>query len=179
MEDLIWKIKDGHQASFKVLYDQYADYTIRVAIAITKNSAYAADAVQETFIRVYNNIQSFDDSKPFEPWLYRILVNECNRVLKKQSKTISISDYMEDSSIMSEEDSYEFEEYEDLYSAIEDLEDLNRIPIILKYLRGFTENEIADILELNVNTVKSRLFKGREKLRKMMERYKEGRRQYE
>lgn len=179
MEDLIGKIKEGDQASFKLLYEQYADYTIRVATAITKNSAYAADAVQETFIRVYNNIQSFDESKPFEPWLYRILVNECNRVLKKQTKTISISDYMEDSSIMSEEDSYQFEEYEDLYSAIEDLEDLNRIPIILKYLRGFTESEIADILEVNVNTIKSRLYKGREKLRKMMERYKEGRRQYE
>ncbi|AKL97261.1 RNA polymerase, sigma-24 subunit, ECF subfamily [Clostridium aceticum] len=175
MQQLIKQIKAGDKEAFKALYDQYAEYTLRVATVITKNRSYAADAVQEAFIRVYKNINSFDESKPFEPWLYKILINECNRILRNQSKTIPISDYLENHSTMIEEDSYRFEEYEELYAAIEGLEDINRVPILLKYLKGFTELEIANILELNVNTVKSRLFKGREKLRKIIGGFEEGR----
>ncbi|AOY78233.1 RNA polymerase subunit sigma-24 [Clostridium formicaceticum] len=162
-----------------MLYDQYADYALRVATVITKNRMYAADAVQEAFIRVYSNIHSFDEDKPFEPWLYRILINECNRILKNQSKTIPISNYLESHPPIIEEDAYHFQEYEELYDAIKGLEDINKVPIVLKYLKGFTELEIANILELNVNTVKSRLFKGREKLRKMMRKFDEGRNQNE
>ncbi|WP_242837297.1 RNA polymerase sigma factor [Alkaliphilus transvaalensis] len=179
VKELVSRIKDGDKKAFKALYDQYADYAIRVATVITRNKTYAADAVQETFIRIYKNIDSFDESKPFEPWLYRILVNECNRLLKNQSKTIAISDYIEENPLLSEEDSHRFEEYEDLYSAIQELEENNRVPIILKYLKGFSELEIADTLDLNVNTVKSRLYKGREKLRQMLEKYSEGRKLYE
>lgn len=49
------------------------------------------------------------------------------------------------------------------------MKDINRIPIVLKYLKGFSEEEIAQILDININTVKSRLFKGRQKLRKYLE----------
>jgi RNA polymerase sigma-70 factor (ECF subfamily) len=73
-----------------------------------------------------------------------------------------------------EEDDYSFEEYEDLYKAIESLEDGNRIAITLKYLKGFKEAEIAEILGININTVKSRLFKGRQKLRNIIEKFEGG-----
>ncbi|MCC5910129.1 MAG: RNA polymerase sigma factor [Clostridiaceae bacterium] len=179
MKKLIGLIKEGDKEAFKMLYDQYAEYAIRVSMTITKNKAVAADAVQETFIRVYNNIDTFDENKPFEPWLYRILINECNRILKSQSKTIPMGDYLESGSSVVEEDSYKFEEYEELYTAIKELDDINKIPIVLKYLKGFTEVEIADILNLNVNTIKSRLFKGRKKLKEMIEKFNEGRNQYE
>ncbi|ABR47858.1 RNA polymerase, sigma-24 subunit, ECF subfamily [Alkaliphilus metalliredigens QYMF] len=179
MNELIKQIKAGDREAFKALYDQYANYTIRVATGITRNKMVAADAVQETFIRVYNNINSFDEDKPFEPWLYRILINECNRILKNQSKTIPISNYLEEHAGIVEEDVYKFEEYEELYTAVNELDDMNRIPIILKYLEGFTELQIADTLNLNVNTVKSRLFKGREKLKKKMAALNERRHLYE
>jgi RNA polymerase sigma factor, sigma-70 family len=129
----------------------------------------AADAVQETFIRVYNNIGSFDDRKPFKPWFYRILLNECSRILRKNSKTVSVDDFAENGIHITSSDEYPFEEYESLYKAIENLEDINRIPIILKYLKGLTENQIAEVLDTNINTVKSRLFKGRQKLKKFLQ----------
>ena len=69
-------------------------------------------------------------------------------------------------------DEYKYEKYEELYKAIDCLEDAQRIPIILKYLSGFKEKEIASILGLNVNTVKSRLFKGKQKLKEMMDKLK-------
>jgi RNA polymerase sigma-70 factor (ECF subfamily) len=68
----------------------------------------------------------------------------------------------------SHEDRRSFEEYEELYKAVDSLTDKLRIPVILKYLKGFKEAEIAEILDLNVNTVKSRLYKGRQKLKKAL-----------
>lgn len=92
LQELIKEIKRGEKEAFRTLYNQYAEYAIRVATAVTRNRMHAADAVQETFIRIYNNIDRFDESKSFEPWLYKILINECNRILKKQPKTIPIGD---------------------------------------------------------------------------------------
>lgn len=176
MDDiLLQRIRNHDKKAFEVLYDQYANYATRVAIAVTGNSAAASDAVQETFIRVYYNIDKFKADKSFEPWLYKILINECYRILKKSSKVKYISDYIETGIDISKEDDYNFEEYEELYSAIEALDSKIRIPIVLKYLKGFKESEIAEILDINVNTLKSRLLKGRQKLKKAMAGY-EGRR---
>ena len=63
----------------------------------------------------------------------------------------------------------ESEDYTDLYNAVLSLKDIYRIPVVLKYLHGFTEREVADILELNQNTVKTRLLKAREILKKKLE----------
>lgn len=167
---LLENIKEGDEKAFEELYNNYADYALRVAMVVTKNKANAADAVQETFIRVYRNIHSFDIDKPFEPWLYRILINECNRILGRDSKTIFIDDFMGNNVQGSIEDDYKFEEYESLYKAIESLEENNRVPIVLSYLKGFKESEIAEILGININTLKSRLFKGRQKLKYIMEK---------
>lgn len=166
---LLKKIKQKDKIAFEELYNLYGAYALRVAAAITGNTADATDAVQETFIRIYFNIKNFDINKPFKPWLYKILMNECNRILKKRTKMSYISDYIENDLDISQEDSNNFIEYEDLYSGIKDLDIINKIPIILKYLIGFKESEISNILGININTVKSRLFKGRQKLKNILE----------
>lgn len=163
---VLQKIREGDNEAFAELHNSYADYALRVAMTVTRNKMSVADAVQETFIRVYRNINSFDIDKPFEPWFYRILINECNRILGKDTGTIAIDDFLENSSQNSVEDNYKFEKYENLYKAIDSLEDMTRIPILLSYLKGFKDSEIAEILGININTVKSRLFKGRQKLKK-------------
>lgn len=173
-KELLQKIREGDKNAFQELYNKYAEYALRTAAAVTKNKMSAADAVQETFIRIYKNIESFDINKPFEPWLYRILINECNRILSKNSNIILVDDFIQNNLQGSIEDKRKFEEYEDLYKAIESLDNKNKIPIILKYLRGFQENEIANILDVNVNTIKSRLFKGRQKLKTLIEKLERG-----
>jgi RNA polymerase sigma factor (sigma-70 family) len=172
--ELLEKIRQGDNEAFAELYNKYADYALRVAVAVTRNKASAADAVQEAFIRAYRNMHTFNLDKAFEPWFYRILINECNRLLGKNSNVVLIDDFIENNIESSSEDEYNFEEYESLYKAIESLEDNNRIPIILKYLRGFKESEIAEILGVNINTIKSRLFKGRQKLKNVIERLDSG-----
>lgn len=171
-KDIIKRIMNGDKASFKYLYDNLIDSALRTAFIITKNREIAKDAVQEAFIRVYINISSYDIIKPFEPWFYRILINECNRLLKKGSnlKLVDIP-LLENDMIASKEG----EDFSELYETIDSLSDIHRIPITLKYLQGFSEKEIAEVLDLNLNTVKSRLYKGREQLRIALENIEKGR----
>ena len=82
---------------------------------------------------------------------------------------LPMDDQLENNVQLSREDPYPFQEYEDLYQGIQNLDEIHRIPIILKYLQDFSEKEIAEILDLNINTLKSRLYKGRQKLKKFLE----------
>lgn len=159
---LLKKIQNGDKEAFRTFYNQQVDKALRVAILITKNRELAKEATQETFIRVYKNLSSYDTSRPFDPWFYRILTNECNRILKKESKVNQMEKHL-DSEI--KDFSPTTEDYSELNEAIQSLNDLYRIPIILKYLRGFSERDISNVLDTNQNTIKSRLHKGRELLK--------------
>lgn len=174
-QELVVCIQDGDTQAFRVLYDRYFDYAIRTAtIIMHHNESYAADVVQETFIRVYQNIHLYHVDRPFKPWFYRILINECNRLLKKNGKVVSVGDFVLQHEESALPETHYFVEYEELYNAIQKLEPHNRVPIILKYLNGFKEKEIADMLEVNINTIKSRLFKGRQKLKGFLQIEREG-----
>lgn len=167
VHDLIQRLKTEYSDElFEQLYRLYADRAIRTAAAVTGSSA-SADVVQETFIRVYRNLGSYDLSRPFEPWFNRILYNECNRYLKKHAKMVP-SEISEERDLPSESDTYEFDRHGEVYELVQRLDDPHRIPVILKYLNDVAEKDIADMMELNVNTVKSRLFKARKKLKEWM-----------
>jgi len=174
-KEMILRIKGGDEKAFHDLYEKYAGYALRAAAAVMRDRAGAADAVQEAFVRVYRNIDSFDIEMPFKPWFYKILMNECRRLMKNRFRTVSLSEYLESNPGEGEPDQYDFEEYEELRKAVRKLKEIYRIPLVLKYLNDFTESQIADILELNVNTVKSRLFKGRKKLKEVLEKLDERR----
>lgn len=162
-DEWLAKIRAGDKESFRHFYEAYADSAIRTASAITRNREMAKDAVQETFVRVYRRIASYNPSLPFEPWFYRILTNECLRLLKKEAPLSKFEhpDLENDPSLAEES----FDQLADLYNTIQSLDDAHRIPLILKYVQGFSEKEIAGILSLNQNTVKSRLFKARKRLK--------------
>lgn len=164
-EKWIQKIQAGDQASFRQFYEVYAGPAIRTASAITRNREMAKDAVQETFIRVYRQIGSYNPELPFDPWFYRILTNECLRLLKRETPLSNIETLENDPSLAEES----FDQLTELYDVIQALDDSHRIPLILKYIKGFSEKEIAEILGLNQNTVKSRLFKGRKRLKEQLE----------
>lgn len=169
MKDNKWikQIRSGNQLAFRQFYEAYAGNAIRTASAITRNRELAKDAVQETFIRVFRQIDSYDTNLPFDPWFYRILTNECLRLMKKESSLVNFSPSdLANNAALAEAS---FDHLADLYNVIQSLDDGHRIPIILKYIKGFSEKEIADILGLNQNTVKSRLFKARKRLKVQLE----------
>ncbi|WP_253923629.1 RNA polymerase sigma factor [Halobacillus sp. A5] len=164
---LIKKVKKGNQKAFKKLYDLYSGYALRTAFAMTKSEADASDIVQETFIRVYRSIDSFEEAKPFKPWFYRILINETHRLLKKRADSRNIYMDVEASEFLHPASSIEGD-YEDLGEALDQLDHHHKTVVVLKYLHGFSEKEIASILDENQNTIKSRLYKGRQKLKQVL-----------
>lgn len=168
-KQLIIEIKKGDWSAFRRLYDLYFDYAIRVAAAVTNNPTIAADIVQETFIRVYTHIEDFDEERDFKPWFYRILINECRRYLKKYAKVVPME--VDEQRIKATKSNWhKFEEYADLYEALQSLDDHHRIPLILKYIHDLTEMEIALALNLHLNTVKSRLYKAKRKLKGILDK---------
>lgn len=160
---LIVNIRAGNHESFRQLYDLYADYALRTAYGITRNKADASDIVQETFIKVYRHIEKFRLDKPFKPWFYRILVNEARTFIAKKSRQPVAVEEEQTLDLLQEEESTKVDE--ELYIALEKLRESDRSILILKYITGFKEREIADMLELNVNTVKSRLHQARNRLK--------------
>jgi RNA polymerase sigma factor (sigma-70 family) len=85
--------------------------------------------------------------------------------LKKEAPLSKFASNLEKNPSLSEES---FDQLSDLYATIQSLADAHRIPLILKYIKGFSEKEISEILSLNQNTVKSRLFKGRKMLKEQL-----------
>lgn len=161
-ERWVQQVLQGDRGAFRMLYDEYFDYAMRTAIVVTKHKERAKDAVQETFLRVYRNIWQYDKRKPFRPWFYTILLRECYRVMERENKVIPFGEQLDR---IPAEPSLS-ESSIDVYEALQTLDDLYRIPVILKYLHDYSEKEIAQMLDVNVNTLKSRLLKGREKLKK-------------
>src|SRR3954454_2985409 len=121
---MIRNILAGDKESFRIFYEAYADYAIRTASAITRNREMAKDAVQETFIRVYRQIGNYNPELPFDPWFYRILMNECLRYLKKESPLSKFEhpDLENDPSLAVES----FDHLSDLYDTIQSLDDMHR-----------------------------------------------------
>lgn len=158
------KIKKGNEKAFKQLYDEYASYALRTAFAMTKNSADASDVVQETFIRIYRNIGTFNIEKPFRPWFYQILINECKRLINRRNTNATqvgseeILDAIQDSSANESNNGK-------VLDALDHLSEDERTLIILKYVDRFTEKELAETMKLNVNTLKSRLLRARKRLK--------------
>ena len=149
-------------ASFEKLLLQYKSYLYKVAYTYVKDKQVALDILQETSFKAWLNIHTLKDEEKFKPWITKILVNTALNYIKKESKVI----YMEDENpIIYSEKSISIEEKLDLYDAIDLLKPKYKTVIILKYFDDMKIEDIAKVLDENVNTVKIRLYRGLKKLR--------------
>lgn len=141
------------------------------------NREEAQDAAQEAFIRAYVNIHSYDTSKKFSTWLYRIATNLCiDRIRKKKpdyyldaevAGTDGLNMYSQIAAdqVLPEEELEQVELQEFIQSEILKLPEKYRTVIVLKYIDELSLKEISDILDLPLGTVKTRIHRGREALR--------------
>lgn len=166
MADLISKAKHGDPESFISLIESSKSEMYKIAYSILHNDADAADAISETILKCWRNIGKLKKAKYFKTWLIRILINNCNDIIRKNSMTIYTESYdgIEpfDDSDMSKEN---ISEYFDM------LPDNYRLIMILYYSHGFKVREIAQMLNMNENTVKTRLSRARSEFKEI---YKEG-----
>lgn len=132
----------------------------RTAKCILKNDTDAADAVQEALLSAWRGLASLRNEAYFETWLMRIVINECKKLIKKRDRR-------------SEEPlppvlTAPDEPETDLYACLMRLDEKYRLPIVLYHIQGYDIESIGRILSLPSGTVKTRLSRGREKLKSLI-----------
>ena len=164
-EVLAKRFKSGDKLAFKKIYEEHSGQALRLARIVTKSDMYAADAVQEAFLRAYIHRGKYDPKKHFGMWLNKIVVNECRRLMSKDRRQNDISERTAEAMPKMYRDAHSVEEYGELYQALETLPEDQRVPLVMKYCLGYSEQDIAGVLNLPKSTVKSRLFHARRKMR--------------
>ncbi|HEU4917204.1 MAG TPA: sigma-70 family RNA polymerase sigma factor [Acidimicrobiia bacterium] len=172
------------QANFERDAMQFAPQLYSAAMRMTRNPADAEDLVQETFLKAYRAYHTFEEGTNLKAWLYRILTNTYINKYRKDSRRPSEVDLgaVEDlylyRNIGSEESAEAARSTEervldglvesDIKEAVEDLPENFRLPVLLADLAGFSYKEIADILDIPIGTVMSRLHRGRKAMEKSL-----------
>lgn len=148
----------GDKEAFVYLINEYRLSLYRIAKGILKDDYRVEDAISNTIIKAFENIKKLKKAEYFKTWLIRILINECNSILKKEKRIL----YLEDSA--KEEAYIDLYENIDLINAIETLDDDLKLVTILYYFEDIDQKEIAKIISLKESTVRTKLFRARKKL---------------
>lgn len=170
---LIKKFCEGDESSFKILLTRHKE-KVRNIIYITLGSSDAVDDItQDVFITVYKNLNNFRYESQFTTWLYRITVNKCKDHLRKKkirSIILPIKD-SDDAGYLPDHNSTDIPEI--VQDAISRLPEKLRIPLLLKDIEGLSYQEIAETVQCEIGTVKSRIFRAREGLKNILEPFRQ------
>lgn len=165
--ELVEQCLQGNNGAFNELVDRYQLTMYRTAFSIVKNSEMAKDVTQDGFIKSWENLGSFNPRYKFYSWLYRIIVNEALNKVRQNKNFESISNQNSDG-ITPFKELIKKEENRQLYEAIESLPSEFSSVIYLRHFEELSYREIAEVLEIEERTVKSRLYGARMKLRESL-----------
>lgn len=174
---LIQRAQKGDQDAFAALLNEHQGYVYNLAVRVVKDENEALDLTQETFVRAWRALPNFRGQSQFRTWLYRITTNLCYNRLPDLRRSLSDlgDDVMGDIPETNlENPSQKFESKEikfHLYKAIDDLDANYKLLITLRYQNELSYEEIASTLNLPLGTVKTGLFRAKEKLRLALANY--------
>ena len=174
----------ANQATFAEDAMPLMDGLYSAAMRMTRNAADAEDLVQETYLKAFNAYERFEAGTNLKAWMYRILTNSYINAYRKKQRRPDESDIddIEDlylyrrlggaeSAVLSrsaEDELLEMFGEDEVKLALEDLPEHYRMPILLADVEGFAYKEIAEILDVPIGTVMSRLHRGRKQLQKRL-----------
>ena len=180
---LIAGAKHGDHGSFETLVDHYMGRAVAVARGYVGNREDALDMAQEAFYRVFRALDRFREGERFAPWFFKILRNTCLNFIDKRrrARAYSIHGKTEDDADMPvcdeapgpSEDSEIRETQKELWKSLELLPMKHREIILLRHFQELDYQSIADVLEIPIGTVMSRLFHARRNLKEVMQPYME------
>ena len=167
MEKLVKKAKKGDAESFIALMEQNRQSMIRIAYAYLGNEEDVADAMQETILTAYEKLDTLRNAEYFRTWLIRILINHCIAIRRDRNRTVPMDEVGETHF------SYDFSTDLEFHDLLKDLPEESRLIFQMYYGEQFSVGEIAQLLHMKENTVKSKIHRGRERLRSQMDVGKE------
>lgn len=172
-QELILQLQDGSLEALGHLFDRHRELVFRTARAIVGDAEGAGDVLQDVFLRLHRFSHRVDPTRPMEPWLYRVTVNQACTWVKRRRWTWPIDEFAEwlagdnrntPTNVIERRESWDAVE-----RAIWTLPLAQRTVIVLYYINDLSLQEIANILDVPAGTVKSRLHYGRRAMRKAME----------
>jgi RNA polymerase sigma-70 factor (ECF subfamily) len=174
--ELVRRAQAEDQEAFEELVRRHQHRVFAVAGGILRRREDVEDIAQQVFVKAYFSLKRFDQRAAFSTWLYKITVNECWDLLRKkkvrplvyeadlseeQARMIEVS---EEKGSRAPDISERLEARQRVERLLEGLDERDRLMLILKEVEGFSIEEIGEVLELNANTVKVRLFRARRRI---------------
>lgn len=178
---LIKSALKGDMQSFEELIYQYEKKVYNVALRVFKNPEDAKDISQDVFIKIYKNLDKFDNKSSFSTWIYRITTNTCIDELRKRKgkETVSINNDIEDdegrfkrefadNEPTPEEKVISKEGESEIIKSMNTLSDEHRTIIVMRDIEGLSYTEISEIIGVSIGTVKSRISRARLQLKNII-----------
>ena len=167
MEELVERAQKNDEQAFNELILKVQKEMYLIAKSKLKDEEDIADAIQETILACYKNLKKLRDNKLFKTWLIRILINECNDIHRKRKKnSISYDENECENYIKSEEETFKNMGFDVL---IRDLKEDEKMILTLYYCSGYSTKDIGKILKMKESTVRSKMFRAKEKLKNQYE----------
>lgn len=177
---LVAFVLDGNTSAFSVLVKRHHERVFHTVYGLVGDLDEADDLAQEAFLKAFRSLNRFRGQSQFSTWLYRITVNCCLDHIKSKHRRSSVpldeniehQDFPRlgfNKSHAADVGVQRRELQEILEQALEDLPEEYRVTFVLREIEGLAYEEIADLLKCSVGTVKSRLFRGRTKLREILQ----------
>ncbi len=182
-EKIIREILNRNIDAYKVLVDRYADAITNLCWRYLGSQEEAEDATQDVFLKAYQALEQWEPKAKFKTWLYRIAINHCLNLLKRRQKvsfqSLSIRNSEKDEGILSDPPSREEDaetgfikkqRQRTIQNLIRELPINQRHVIILFYYQNLSYKEVAEVLNISINSVESRLFRAKQNLAKKIQR---------
>lgn len=179
--ELISRARQGDEKAFGVLMNAYYARVMKIISRYVDDYSEVQDLAQETFLKVFSGLSSFRGESQFYTWLYRIAINTAkNHLIKKRHtvQTVDMAFVDEENSFLKSvfkefanpENELETQELQQqFYAVLEEMPQELKITLLLRELEGLSYEDIADVVDCPVGTVRSRIFRAREFLQKRLD----------
>jgi RNA polymerase sigma-70 factor, ECF subfamily len=169
-DDILRKAGEGDMEAFKQIYEAISGFVYSIALRVTRNKEDAEDVTQDVFLKIYDNLKNFKFKSSFKTWVYRITANSAINASKKRAKHIEKRDdfeltiQKEAAPVQNNANINAKDNQQILTKVLGLLNPDHRACILLREIEGLSYEEIANSLNININTVRSRLKRARSAL---------------
>lgn len=174
-EDYIRPLLEGclrqHRESQKLLYQQYYSYGMSISLRYANNRDEASEILNDAFMKIFGNLGKFDLSKPFKPWLRKILVNTAINHFHKKQREFQVAEMKIATNESDTEKILSGISYQEIIGLLQKLPPSYRTVFNLYVIEGYTHEEIGSMLNIATGTSKSNLFKAKEQLKVILSEY--------
>ncbi|HVP48404.1 MAG TPA: sigma-70 family RNA polymerase sigma factor [Bryobacteraceae bacterium] len=177
-EELVRQLRAGEEAAYEILLGRFQQPVYNLALRLLNDPGDASDVVQEVFLKVFRNVGRFRHQSSLKTWIYRITVNEAHNqrrwFFRHRSREVGLDDEPEEYRNRALPDGtrspfdhvFDREKHVLIEDALGRINPLFREAVVLREIEDLSYEEIADVLQISLGTVKSRIMRGREALRR-------------